>query len=115
MARVKALLRYSAYGTQREFTTPAIELDANCHQVQLNGIKLNLTRVELSLPQTLLNAPERVYWRQQLMDHIYHDYRAVSGRTIDTHIKNLRYKMARAAPGCGFIEPLYGVGYRYSP
>ena len=46
------------------------------------------------------------------MNAIYSDYRIVSDRTIDTHVKNLRHKLADASPGADLIESVYGVGYR---
>ena len=56
--------------------------------------------------------PGRVFSRQQLMDAIYDDYRVVSDRTVDTHVKNLRRALESAAPGESLIESVYGVGYR---
>ncbi len=47
------------------------------------------------------------------MDRIYPDERIVSDRTIDSHIKKLRKKIAVAAPNEELIHSLYGVGYKY--
>jgi two-component system, OmpR family, response regulator BaeR len=47
------------------------------------------------------------------MDHIYPDQRIVSDRTIDSHIKKLRKKMAVVDPDKEFIHSLYGAGYKY--
>jgi two-component system response regulator BaeR len=47
------------------------------------------------------------------MDHIYPDQRVVSDRTVDSHIKNLRKKIAGVAPKTEFIQSVYGVGYKY--
>ena len=46
-----------------------------------------------------------------MMDAAYRDHRVVSDRTVDSHVKNLRYKLA----GMGFdpISSVYGVGYRF--
>jgi two-component system response regulator BaeR len=46
------------------------------------------------------------------MNSIYSDYRIVSDRTIDTHVKNRRRKLEEISPGTDLIEPIYGLGYR---
>ena len=47
------------------------------------------------------------------MDHIYSDYRIVSDRTIDSHIKKLRKKFHDAEPKLDLIHSIYGAGYRF--
>ena len=48
------------------------------------------------------------------MNEMYSDYRVVSDRAVDTHIKNLRRKLADAGDGREVIESVYGLGYRYA-
>ena len=47
------------------------------------------------------------------MDRIYNDQRIVCDRTIDSHIKKLRKKIASVTPEFELIQSVYGVGYRY--
>lgn len=47
------------------------------------------------------------------MDRIYADHRIVSDRTIDSHIKKLRKKLAELLPATELIHSVYGAGYRY--
>jgi len=49
------------------------------------------------------------------MDLIYQDQRIVSDRTIDSHIKKLRKKIAELIPEKEVICSVYGAGYRYVP
>jgi two-component system response regulator BaeR len=49
------------------------------------------------------------------MDRIYQDHRIVSDRTIDSHIKKLRKKLAELRPDEELIHSVYGAGYRYEP
>jgi two-component system response regulator BaeR len=49
------------------------------------------------------------------MDLIYLDQRIVSDRTIDSHVKKLRRKLAELAPEQELIQSVYGAGYRYDP
>jgi two-component system response regulator BaeR len=53
-----------------------------------------------------------VYSRTQLLDQAYEDNRVVNDRTIDTHIKNLRKKIAEIQPDIEVIRSIYGVGYK---
>ena len=78
-----------------------------------DGRPLALTRVEFRLLRKLLEQPGRVFSRQHLLDSIYEDYRVVSDRTVDSHVKNLRRKLQQA--GVDPIASVYGVGYRYEP
>jgi two-component system response regulator BaeR len=63
----------------------------------------------------LYQQPGRIFSRSKLMDLIYQDQRIVSDRTIDSHIKKLRKKLARLLPGQELIHSVYGAGYRYDP
>ena len=47
------------------------------------------------------------------MNEMYSDYRVVSDRAVDTHIKNLRRKLNEHCEGKDMIESVYGLGYRY--
>jgi hypothetical protein len=70
-------------------------------------------------PQSLPGNPgcqrdhRTLHVRSKLMDHIYPDQRIVSDRTVDSHIKNLRKKIAATSPETELIQSVYGVGYKY--
>jgi two-component system response regulator BaeR len=49
------------------------------------------------------------------MNDRYDDFRVVSDRAVDSHIKNLRRKLESAVPGADLVEAVYGVGYRFKP
>jgi two-component system response regulator BaeR len=52
--------------------------------------------------------------RARLLDRMYTDYRVVSDRAVDTHIKNLRKKIHAIEPDTQVIESVYGLGYRFT-
>lgn len=112
VARVKAVLRRA--GAAGRPSTHGLELDHERHLATLNGEALQLTAVEFALLEALAERPGRVMSRAQLLDRMYSDYRVVSDRAVDTHIKNLRAKLKTAAPDVEPIESVYGLGYRYS-
>lgn len=113
VARVKAVLRRihtpsnEAPGSYR-----GIVLDRDGFRASVRGEFLDLTRVEFRLLESLLSHPGRVWSRNQLMDVVYTDGRVVSDRTMDSHIKNLRQKLALRLPDDELIHSVYGVGYR---
>jgi two-component system response regulator BaeR len=113
VARVKAVLRrvHSSGGIARG----GLEIDREMFTASLDGKNLHLTPVEFSLLDSLGSHPGRVWSRDQLMNEMYPDYRVVSDRAVDTHIKNLRKKLAEVAPDRELVESVYGVGYRYNP
>ncbi len=114
VARVKAVLR--------RLQSPAInsaeqtlKLYPQSFKVQYDGREIELTAVEFQLLYTLYQQPGRIFSRAKLMDLIYQDQRIVSDRTIDSHIKKLRKKIAELIPEKEVIHSVYGAGYRYDP
>lgn len=111
VARVKSVLRR---GMARENEVPggSFELDEAQRRISVNGRALSLTPNEFHLLKALLDQPGRVFSRDQFLDRLYEDFRDVTDRTIDSHIKNLRKKIGRVLPGREVICSVYGVGYK---
>jgi two-component system response regulator BaeR len=116
VARVKALLR-RAEGHLRPAGqgVPALPwaIDEAGLRIAWRGQGLALTPVEFRMLRLLLSRPGRVFSRQQLLDSVHGEMRDVSDRAIDSHIKNLRRKLAAAEPDFDCIASVYGVGYRF--
>ena len=110
VARVRAVLRRTDGGPCPQIT--GLVLDQARYQATLHGRDLGLTAVEFKLLQFLSAKTEQVCTRQQLMDSIYPDERVVADRTIDSHIKKLRRKIAQAGTNLELIHSVYGVGYK---
>jgi two-component system response regulator BaeR len=115
VARVKAILRRVAPHETAGDTRALIAIDEARLRATVNGRRLDLTPVEFRLLQTLHRHPGRVYRRDELLDLIYDDFREVSDRTIDSHIKNLRRKLDLLLPNRQLILSVYGVGYKLEP
>jgi two-component system response regulator BaeR len=109
VARVKAVLRRQATGGG---PAQGLQVEPQAWRAELDGHKLDLTPVEFRLLETLAAHPGRVFSRAALLERIYDDHRVVSDRTVDSHVKNLRRKLAEAAPGRELLHSVYGVGYR---
>lgn len=109
VARVKVVLRREPLATAQQ-KSARLQLDEEAFRASLDGVDLDLTRVEFRLLMTLATRPGKVFGRDALMNGLYDDYRVVSDRTVDSHVKNLRQKVA-ATGGEELIRSVYGVGY----
>lgn len=112
VARVRALLRRTL-AWREAAPGSALQLDEDCFEARWQGMRLDLTPVEFRLLRTLGKRPGRVFSRAQLLDLVYTDDHVVSDRTVDSHIKNLRRKLAEAGGSDAPIESVYGVGYKF--
>lgn len=111
VARVKAVLRRSE--SSEKLSEKGLILDTDTYKATINGQDLNLTAVEFQLLKVLSDQPGRIFSRSVLVDKIYNDGRVVSDRTIDSHIKKLRKKIAEKLPDVELIHSLYAVGYKF--
>lgn len=111
IARIKAILR--RVNGSDSIPDTQIALDENTLSIKGNGHATQLTLVEFRLLQLLYSEPGRIFSRQYIMDSIYSDYRVVSDRTIDSHIKKLRKKIQEIFPKLQVIHSIYGAGYKF--
>src|SRR5262249_41527285 len=115
VARVRAVLRRANSSQARPM--PATEdmplsIDDASRRAFVLGKPVGLTRVEFDLLACLLGAPGRVFTRAQIIDRVWGDGFAITDRTIDSHVKGLRRKVAEAGGQPAMIETVRGVGYR---
>jgi len=118
VARVRAVLRRSvatsAAAPTQPRSAPPLTADARTRRAEASGRALDLTRVEFDLLATLLGSPGRVFTRAELIDRVWGDGFRITDRTIDSHVKALRKKIAEAGAEPSWIETVRGVGYRLS-
>jgi two-component system response regulator ChvI len=118
-ARVRALLRRARLrqepddGEEEQIVESGrLRLDLRRFEARWGEALLPLTLTEFNLLEALARRPGVVKSRAQLLREAYpHDVH-VAERTIDTHIKRLRKKLADAGPECDVVETVHGVGYR---
>jgi two-component system response regulator BaeR len=114
VARIKAVLRRVSPAEQSAPITPdLLTLDVRSYRVSVGAQSISLSTIEFMLLNTLYNEPQRLFSRNQLMDSIYTDQRIVLDRTVDSHIKKLRKKLAVLLPDYELIHAMYGAGYCY--
>lgn len=115
VARVKALLRRANImdSAEQPVSSGLLQLEPERLKVRSAGGVQELTPVEYALLEAMFASPGRIFSRDKLMDRIYQDQRVVSDRTIDSHVKKLRRKLAQLVPDHELIHSVYGAGYRY--
>ena len=114
LARIKAVLRR----TNRDSGTEILEagtlrLDPATHRVSINNTPLELAPMEYQLLQFFMTHPERVYSREQLIDHVWGTSVYVEERTVDVHIRRLRKTLEQSGHD-RLIQTVRGTGYRFS-
>ncbi|ATY34367.1 two-component system response regulator CreB [Sphingomonas psychrotolerans] len=88
-----------------------LALDIDGWRASWAGAEIVLTVTEFSILRTLAVMPAKVFSRDAIIDRLHGPGFAVTDRTIDSHIRNLRGKFAGVG-GTDVIETRPGVGYR---
>jgi len=117
MARIEAVLRRAnaraVATTGEEIRHPGLVIDGRAHRVVADGREIHLTPTEYRLLRHLAERPESVVGHADLLTAVWG-----AGYRDDLHLlrvtmRNLRAKLAEAAPARRFVATSYGVGYRF--
>jgi len=113
VARVQALLR--RHDTKKQLRFKDLIIDPETMSVIRDGNSTTLTTTRFNLLVALASHPRAVLSRAQLVDQIYSDpsEHFVYDRTIDAHVKALRYSIEPDPKNPRFIETVFGSGYRF--
>lgn len=113
VARVRALLRRTSRRatTSTVITAGDLEIDPERRLVAVAGRPVDLTRAEFDLLEEFALQPGIVLSRARLLDRLHGTDRWIGGRTIDTHVKNLRAKIEDDPQRPTRLITVYGVGY----
>ena len=119
VARVSAILKRGGRaleeaGALRPVTQGKLRLDPQSWEADWDGIAVSLTVTEFQLLLLLASLPSKVFSRDAIIDRLHGPGFAITDRTIDSHIRNLRQKFAAAGTG-DLIETRAGIGYRIGP
>ncbi|MGD6776766.1 response regulator transcription factor [Sutcliffiella horikoshii] len=111
LARVEALLRRSNQAFFDVVSHSEITVQKSARQVLVGGERINLARREYDLLLFLMEHEGKVFSREQLHDVIWGlDTEKGSYRTVDTHVKTLRFKLKDAGAK---IKTVWGIGYKF--
>lgn len=114
LARVRVQLRHTlrAQPLEEILSVGLLRLDPQRRIVRFDGKEVNLTATEYDILHTLMQYPGYAYTRDELLDKALGYTFAGLGRTLDSHIKNLRRKIEPNPAEPQYIVTVYGVGYR---
>jgi two-component system alkaline phosphatase synthesis response regulator PhoP len=117
VARVRAILRRAERGSETE-TLPAydrggLQIDFSTYEVFARGKTIKLTLKEFELLRFLVQNPNRVLSRDQLLDRVWGGETFVTPRTVDVHIRRLRKAIEKDDSNPKWILTLRGVGYKF--
>lgn len=117
-ARIEALLRRCS-GSLKMPPAPCVWQDGNLSvdlenkKVTKSGGSVSLTKSEWNILTTLVNSPQRVFSRTELLDIALDPTFCGYDRIIDTHIKNLRKKIEDDPKAPVYVKTVHGLGYRF--
>src|SRR3712207_5033041 len=119
VARVSAILKRGGRaleqaGARQPVVHNRLRLDPEAWEANWDGKDVTVTATEFQLLLLLAGLPSKVFSRDAIIDRLHGPGFAITDRTIDSHIRNLRHKFA-AAGGADLIETRSGVGYRIGP
>lgn len=115
MARVRSLLRRaqpSAGPTRPALRVGDLVVDAVRHEVLLDEKPIPCTPAEFRILATMAAAPDQVFSRAQLVEHVYGLDGYITERTIDVHVMNLRKKIEDEPRTPRYLRTVYGIGYK---
>ncbi|WP_267389829.1 response regulator transcription factor [Sphingomonas sp. GC_Shp_3] len=117
VARVMAILRRTA-GRPPAVVDAIPPLAHGCLHLDTDGWQASwadqavpLTATEFGILRTLVTMPSKVFSREAIIDRLHGPGFAITDRTIDSHVRNLRAKFAAVGAG-DVIETRAGIGYR---
>ena len=114
VARLKAIMRRGNQKRENpsKITIGKITIDKNTRSVIRENSPIQLTKTEFDILLTLMESPEQVFTRDQIIDKVLgYTYEGFE-RTIDAHIRNIRKKIEPDANNPDYIKTVFGVGYK---
>jgi two-component system, OmpR family, response regulator len=108
VARVRAVLRRGRTSDDRDTVVVGeVELNTLEHRVSVRGEPVEMTPTEFDLLAELMRNPGRVFTRDELLRQVWGYSSAVTTRTVDVHVAQVRAKLGDAV----HIRTVRGVGY----
>jgi DNA-binding response OmpR family regulator len=113
IARIKLQFRSQAGTATRVLECGGVQLDRSSCQVRLHGRPLSLTATELRLLEFLMTRPGVVFSREQLLNAVWGQNRAITDRAVDVYILRLRQKLEHDPANPALIHSVRGFGYTF--
>ncbi len=114
IARIKLQFR-NQMAPVRVLESGGLELDTTSRQVRLQGTALALTATEFRLLEFLMSRPGVVFSREQLLNSVWGQDRAITDRAVDVYVLRLRQKIENDPTSPVLIHSVRGFGYTFEP
>lgn len=112
LARIDALLRRFKLGDNVEFE--GLIWDGERHELKFNEQVIHLTPKEFSMIGHIMKHPDLVFSREQLIELIWGFDSETEGRTVDSHVRNIREKIRQVGfPVDEHFLTVWGIGYKW--
>ena len=114
IARIKLQFRNQTKPS-RVLEAGGVELDRTSCQVRVHGAPLALTATEFRLLEFLMSRPGVVFSREQLLNAVWGQDRAITDRAVDVYVLRLRQKVEHDPANPLLIHSVRGFGYTFEP
>jgi two-component system, OmpR family, alkaline phosphatase synthesis response regulator PhoP len=112
VARVEAVLRRAPPLDPQPLRYADLLLDHARRDVRVADAPVDLTPSEYAVLAALLARPGIVFSRAELLDRLPNEGGQQLERTVDVHLSNIRRKLSHGMLGTGYVETVFGAGYR---
>jgi len=112
MARVRACLRRVEPNQAAMVRIGDLSIDVQGHQVERNGVAIQLTPLEFDLLNTLARSPARVFTRDELLESVWGYRHTADTRLVNVHVQRLRAKIERDPDQPEILLTVRGIGYK---
>ena len=116
-ARIKAIIRRSRKTSELEsrkiIEKGELKIDTESRRVFISDKEVNLTAKEFDLLELLVNNPNKVYSREQLLSIVWGYEYPGDVRTVDVHVRRLREKVEENPKEPKYVNTKWGVGYYF--
>ena len=117
-ARIKAIMRRTTPKDSKQNRSQVIQagnlvLDCESRRVSVEGKEINLTAKEFDVLELLVQNPQKVYSRENLLTIVWGYEYLGDVRTVDVHIRRLREKIETNPSEPKYVHTKWGVGYYF--
>lgn len=111
LARIEVALRNPAHTNRKMLTYKDMIMNTDTHVLTVEKIPIKLTRTEFAILKVLMQNPNKVFSKANLLDSIRFDTPDCTENSLKIHISNLRKKL-RDCSGKDYIEAVWGIGFK---
>lgn len=111
-ARVKVQLRGNSAPVSKSLSFKNIHLDLEAYSISTGEQQVQLSATEFEILSTLMKNPKQIFTKERLYESVWHEMYLPGDNTLNTHLSNLRKKIASLDAENDYIETIWGLGVR---